>query len=146
MQTTKDYISDNDFALLCDIMDVLNEMKLYPNSCLEMVRAIDEHTGVFTDADFPFGSYQQFRQCVLDGWFSDNVVEETQRRIDEKWEEAYIEAHKDRLKQLPDLPPWNDGMCSTLSPSGFKTIEELREAERFGYERLRNRIKKAKSL
>lgn len=146
MQTTKDYISDNDFVLLCDVMDVLNEMKLYPKSCLEMVQVIDKTPGVFTDEDFPFGSYQQFRQCVLDGWFSDNVVEETQRRIDEKWEEAYIEAHKDRLKQLPDLPLWNDGMCSTLSPSGFKTMEELREAERFGYERLRNRIKKAKSL
>lgn len=146
MQTTKDYISDNDFALLCDVMDVLNEMKLYPKSCLEMVRAIDEHTGVFTDADFPFGSYQQFRQCVLDGWFSDDVVHATEHRIDEEWEEAYIEEHKDRLKQLPDLPPWDNTITSTLSPSAFKTMEEFREAERLGYERLRNRIKKAKSL
>lgn len=146
MQTTKDYISNNDFALLCDVMDVLNEMKLYPKSCLEMVQAIDKNLGVFTDEDFPFGSYQQFRQHVLDGWFSDEVVHATEHRIDEEWEEAYIEAHKDRLKQLPDLPPWNDGMCSTLSPSGFKTMEELREVERLGYERLRNSIKKAKSL
>lgn len=141
MQTTKDYISDDDFVLVADMMECLSERGFHIASCMDMIRVLDTMPGEFSAEDVPFGDYGKFKTCVLNGWFSNICLQQANMRYEERLQKEMDK----KWAEMPDLPSWEeygkDNFFVNMGPDEHGKFESRRET----YERIRNRIHQAKS-
>lgn len=139
MQTTKDYISDNDFVLVADMMDCLSERGFHIASCMDMIRVLDTMPGEFSAEDVPFGDYGKFKACVLNGWFSNACLQQANMR----YEGHLLKEMDEQWAKIPDLPSWEESGKDyriDMLPDENGEWESGKDV----YERIRNRIRKAK--